>query len=437
MQPTNDLGLLTQALPVARELRDRGHDITFCCPAKAPAKIVSEYGFKNIRPDWPIYLIVSGENRLTNYLKILGSMHLKRDMDILKWYAGHIKENATSEIWNLDHFAYIMGMSNEQYVRAAIKTISAIIVKCRPDVIVNFWNPLMCIAARENKIPLISVIQADLHPHSKGFIWWKEAPANLPTPVPAINKVLLERRLPKINRTEDLSLGDLTLVLGIREIEQIPDSKDITYIGPLLTKNSNKNLPEWIEHLRKDQPVIWVYPGNTQYIKGHDSPFDGLVILETCIMALGNTDIQVVVSTGYQSLPDTVLPLPVNFRFFPFIPGLIMAERSDLVIHHGGYGSCQTCLSAGTPSIIIPTYSERESNARRIAKIGAGDFILPVTDPSGKKKLDAKELYTKIMNILSDPSYRKNARKISEIMKSYDDVKGTTDLIEKFSNNNS
>jgi len=33
--PTNDLGLLTRSLPIARELREQGHTIVFCSPAKA------------------------------------------------------------------------------------------------------------------------------------------------------------------------------------------------------------------------------------------------------------------------------------------------------------------------------------------------------------------------------------------------------------------
>jgi len=40
--PSNDLGLLTRSLPIARELRDRGHQIAFCSPAKAPNKSISE-----------------------------------------------------------------------------------------------------------------------------------------------------------------------------------------------------------------------------------------------------------------------------------------------------------------------------------------------------------------------------------------------------------
>jgi UDP:flavonoid glycosyltransferase YjiC (YdhE family) len=46
--PSNDLGLLTRSLPIARELRNRGHQIAFCSPAKAPNKLISEAGFDNL-----------------------------------------------------------------------------------------------------------------------------------------------------------------------------------------------------------------------------------------------------------------------------------------------------------------------------------------------------------------------------------------------------
>jgi UDP:flavonoid glycosyltransferase YjiC (YdhE family) len=46
--------------------------------------------------------------------------------------------------------------------------------------------------------------------------------------------------------------------------------------------------------------------------------------------------------------------------------------------HHGGYGSCQTGLVPGTPALILPTFPERESNARRIRQMEAGNppFVL-------------------------------------------------------------
>jgi UDP:flavonoid glycosyltransferase YjiC (YdhE family) len=71
--------------------------------------------------------------------------------------------------------------------------------------------------------------------------------------------------------------------------------------------------------------------------------------------------LQVVLTTGHQPLPNEVGALPSNFRHAPYVPGLAMARRSDLMVHHGGHGSLVTGLSAGTPAVIVPTYSERET----------------------------------------------------------------------------
>jgi len=45
-----------------------------------------------------------------------------------------------------------------------------------------------------------------------------------------------------------------------------------------------------------------------------------------------------------------------------------MAERCDLMVHHGGHGSVMTALAAGTPAVIIPTITERERSARRVRR---------------------------------------------------------------------
>jgi UDP:flavonoid glycosyltransferase YjiC (YdhE family) len=89
---------------------------------------------------------------------------------------------------------------------------------------------------------------------------------------------------------------------------------------------------------------------------------------EASLAALGNLDMKVVVTTGHHPLPRDLGPLPPNVIHEPYVPGLAMAALSDVLIHHGGYGSCQTALHAGKPSVILPTYSERESNARRLGE---------------------------------------------------------------------
>lgn len=110
-----------------------------------------------------------------------------------------------------------------------------------------------------------------------------------------------------------------------------------------------------------------------------------------------------------------------------------MAERSDLLIHHGGYGSCQTGLATGTPALIIPTYSERESNARRVAALGAGDIVVLERERCGKNRdYSVDEVRTKVGRILSDPSFRDKAKQISTKMRAYGGSSYAADVIEEF-----
>lgn len=431
---SNDLGLFTRSLPIACELRDRGHQVTFCNPAKAPSKVVSDAGFNNLPLKWNLCNFLSGDFglfRFSTLYELFRSGHVKRDLGILISNLGSARRSSAAQYWNVDHVASV-GMENENYVRAEVNAWMELIREYNPDAVVDFSNMGACIAARASHKPLITVIQADFHPQSLGFMWWKEPPPDLPTAVPTLNKVLEELKLKPIHKAAELFVGEITLVVGIPETDPLPDTANVTYIGPVLWQRPNEILPHWYADLSATRPVIWLYPGNPQYIRGVGTAFDSKVVTLACVQALKDQPIQVVLSTGYHSLPKNALPLPPNFLHASFVPGLAMAERSDLMIHHGGYGSCQTGLFTGTPALIIPTYSERESNARRVAAVGAGDFVLPTAaDVSGRKKhVEAGEVRDRVNRILSDSSFKENAMRMRERLRSYGGASHAASLIE-------
>jgi UDP:flavonoid glycosyltransferase YjiC (YdhE family) len=431
---SNDLGLFTRSLPIACELRDRGHQVTFCNPAKAPSKVISDAGFNNLPIKWNLCNFLAGDFglfKLSTLYELFRSGHLKRDLGILVSRLKSARSSSTAEYWNVDHAASVGGMGNENYVKAEVNAWMELIREYNPDAVVDFANIGACIAARAIQKPLITVIQADFHPQSRGFMWWKEPPPDLPTPVPSLNTVLAELQLKPIRKAAELFVGEITLVVGMPETDPLPDTANVTYIGPVLWQRPGERLPDWFADLSMTKPVIWLYPGNPQYIRGHGTAFDSRVVTHACIKALHDEPIQVVLSTGHHPLPKDVHPLPSNFRHVSFVPGLAMAERSDLMIHHGGYGSCQTGLFTGTPALVIPTYSERESNARRVAAVGAGDFVLPTADVSGRKKhVDAAEVRDKVNRILLDSSFKENAKRISEKLRTYGGAPYAAGLIE-------
>jgi UDP:flavonoid glycosyltransferase YjiC (YdhE family) len=437
--PSNDLGLLTRSLPIADELAQRGHEVLFCSPAVAPSTLIAQAGFPNLLPRHPVYHLMAAELSGRGLYRLLRSERLKQDFGNLFGFARQLVRciptrlaPGASEIWSVDHLAALSGMLSERFVRSSCDALLELIVASGADGVVDFWNPFACVAARVAQKPLATVIQADMHPHSRGFMWWKEPPSDAPTPVPVLNRVLAKYGLSAVRKTEELCVGDLTLVVGMPETDPLPETAQVTYIGPLLWQKAQARLPDWIDDLSQAKPLIWVYSGNPRYMPGVSSWVDSAVVVHACIAALADRDVQVVLTTGHHALPKGVLPLPDNFRYAPYLPGLAMAARSDVLIHHGGYGSCQTGLYAGTPAVIIPTYSERESNARRIAAAGAGEYVLPVDATAKKRRVPPEELWARVRQVLSEPSYATNARRLGAELRAYGGAPQAASLIEAF-----
>jgi len=434
--PSNDLGLLTRSLPIARGLKDRGHSIAFSSPARAPRALISAAGFENLSPQHPIYQLRMKHLNPKGFLRFIRSR---------PWQGGNNGPFGfffqllsaipvrfaprTPEVWNMDHAAAMTGMMNPGFVRANCQAFISLIRDHDPDIIVDFWNPFACMAARVLKKPLVTVIQADGHPTGKGFIWWKEHPKGVPTVLPTVNSVLASLGADPISTFDDLNLGTLTLIMGTPETDPLPPGAEGRYIGPILWEDKEASLPAWFEGLDAETPIVWVYSGNPRYSK-KSTVVDSEVILEACVEALGDEDVQVILTTGHHSIPEHYLPLPDNFRFERYLPGLSLAKRCDLMIHHGGYGSCQTGLFSGTPAVIIPTFSERESNARRIASLGAGEFVLPLETADGRKRVEISSLKRTVRDVLKTPGYRERARRYGEVLRSYGGVEEAVDLID-------
>ncbi len=434
--PSNDLGLLTRSIPIAKELNKSGHNIVFSSPAKAPGKLIKDAGFENLTPEHPIYRINNFSFRsIINTLKSKKHKDEYRNIFIFLFKlisAMPIRfAPSTAEIWNMDHAAAIAGMMNRNFVKANCEAYKKLIIDCNPDFIVALWNPFVCIAARALNKPLITIIQADEHPKNKGLIWWKDHPENLPTALLTVNKVIANYGLEAIKKMEELNIGDLTLVVGTPETDPIPENRNFIHIGPILWEDPDVMLPKWINNIDNNKPIIWVYTGNPRY-RQKGTVLDSEIIIDACINVLSEEDVKVILTTGHHELPEELLQLPENFYFSKYLSGIRLAEMCDLLIHHGGYGSCQTGLYTGTPSVIIPTFSERESNARRIASLGAGEFILSKTDSNNRKLIDLSEFRKKIKKVLNTPAYSNNAKRHSEKLKAYGGPQKAAEIIENF-----
>ncbi|MBM4462204.1 MAG: hypothetical protein FJ012_02560 [Chloroflexi bacterium] len=398
---SNDLGLPNRTVPVAGAGKTRGHEVAFCNPEQAPRKLIADADLRNL------------EFRPRTTPTVLPS-------------------SFTQHIWNMDHFYAAYGYQDDDFLRNDFDGIMEIAADYAPDVIVDSWNLAGCLAARAMRKPLVSVIQADMHPSNRGFIWWQEPPDDIPTTVPTVNRLLAEYGLPRIGKTEELHVGDLTLVVGTPETDPLPKGTEATYVGPILWQKAGAKLPDYIVTLSRKKPLIWVYTGTPRYFEPIVTWGDSIVVLRSCIAALAEEEVHVVLTTGYRDLPADPASLPANFHYEAYVPGIAMAERSDLLIHHGGHGACLTGPYTDTPAVIIPTFSERESNARRIAALGAAEVIVPTEDAEAEKHVPVDEVRAKVKQVLSEASFTTNAKRIGQKMRGYGGASEAAGLIENF-----
>ncbi|MGB7437341.1 MAG: hypothetical protein WBW49_18135, partial [Candidatus Acidiferrum sp.] len=170
MLPANDLGLPTRMLPIARALQDRGHKVAMFNPAPAPSKLIADAGLEN--------------------LPMPSSPMPPPAMDLA----------AVSSAWDVEEmFAGLHG--GERYARASAALHVDLLREFAPDVVVDSFGLISCLAARILELPLASVLQGNFHPASDGFLWWKgQRPANLPSAAPIINKIAAEYGFPSVPR---------------------------------------------------------------------------------------------------------------------------------------------------------------------------------------------------------------------------------------------
>ncbi len=70
--------------------------------------------------------------------------------------------------------------------------------------------------------------------------------------------------------------------------------------------------------------------------------------------------------------------LPANVRHFDYLPFGALLPRAAAIVHHGGIGSTAHALEAGLPQLVMPRIYDQPDNAKRIKRLGVGDWLRPI-----------------------------------------------------------
>ncbi|MCC1485649.1 glycosyltransferase [Winogradskyella immobilis] len=128
------------------------------------------------------------------------------------------------------------------------------------------------------------------------------------------------------------------------------------------------------------------------------------------IDVLKKNNIPAIINTSWGGLEKIDKPLE-NIHFVSNIPYDWIFPKIYAAVHHGGSGTTHTALRYACPSLIVPHILDQFFWKKTISTLNLGPSGIPI------KKLNEQNFENKLLDLISNKSYKKNSELISEKMK--------------------
>jgi zeaxanthin glucosyltransferase len=137
-----------------------------------------------------------------------------------------------------------------------------------------------------------------------------------------------------------------------------------------------------------------------------------------------NKDLQLVLSVGDQLDLRQIGPAPSNAIIVQRAPQLELLKRATVCITHAGLNTVLESLAQGVPQLAIPITYDQPGVAARIAHKKTGVV-------TSLAELTADHLAGLLREVLNEPSYRANARKLQKAIAKANGLSVAADVIEE------
>lgn len=134
--------------------------------------------------------------------------------------------------------------------------------------------------------------------------------------------------------------------------------------------------------------------------------------------------VQLVLSIGDQLEPEQIGPVPSSAIIVKRAPQLELLKLASVCITHSGLNTVLESLAQGVPQVAIPVTFDQPGIAARIAYHKTGLV-------SSLEKLTVAHLATLLGEVLSDPTYGDNARRIQKAIVRTNGLSLAADLVEQ------
>jgi zeaxanthin glucosyltransferase len=188
---------------------------------------------------------------------------------------------------------------------------------------------------------------------------------------------------------------------------------DFHFVGPLHQRMDREETSFPWERL-DGRPIVYASMGTLQ------NRLDW--IFEVILKACAGENVQLVLSLGGRPARfdgpggDAVI---VNY-----CPQIQLLQRTAVCITHAGLNTALESLAQGVPMVAIPITNDQPGVAARIAWSGTG-LVLP------PKRLNASRLAEALVRVLTIPSYRENALRLSREIHQLNALERASEIVER------
>lgn len=178
------------------------------------------------------------------------------------------------------------------------------------------------------------------------------------------------------------------------------------------------------ERLNDSQPIVYVALSTLPLLKKSDCEKFFRTVLEASIKW---PEWQWVLAIGNVLTVDDFDAVPANMIIVNRAPQLEILKRASLMITHGGPSSVKECIFFGVPMIVFPLWFDQYGNGARVVFHGLGlkgDF----------QTITADGLQNLIKQINSNPNYKERVISMQNKFREVEDAKPSVKIIEKFIN---
>jgi MGT family glycosyltransferase len=215
-----------------------------------------------------------------------------------------------------------------------------------------------------------------------------------------------------------IASADLVMLVSSPALEyrrsDLPDH--YWFIGPLLWQPDVPVPPAVAAILDGASAIVYVSQGTTY----NRNP----LVLRRTLEALGAEPIQIIVAVGRAFDADEFGDVPVNAVIERFVPFSAVVSKVAVAVTHAGSGAVHMALSHGVPLVLLPLTGDQPELAARCARAGAAVRLDPMT-------AGPDELRAAVRTALHDPQYRAAARGVMASYTRYDGPRLAATLLER------